>query len=176
MTRDRPISPSLRWIAISFACSASALAAASAAPVGTVAPARGAPLICFEIEVADATPLPFAEGVDCQSKVTAAELPMAIHSSGEPQAGPAGAAQLTSWEPLLSVLESAVVAFQTANIDHGEGGSALGDWRAHLRHAMVAPAPLLERNLVSTFGVFVGQHDLESMRAAVAGDAARRDH
>jgi hypothetical protein len=62
----------------------------------------------------------------------------------------------------------------------GAGGGARKDasatWRNHLAHALAAPSPLsplLQKNLLSTFGAFLGCTSDEQLRAAVRGE--RRD-
>lgn len=75
---------------------------------------------------------------------------------------------------------TALVAFQEERIERaGDGSSApaaAGDWRDHLRHAMVGtPSPLLTRNLISTFGAFLNHSTLEALRAAVASGIDSRD-
>ncbi len=75
---------------------------------------------------------------------------------------------------------TAMVAFQEERIERPIDPSgapiSAGDWRDHLRHAMVGtPSPLLSRNLVATFGAFLDHSSLEALRAAVVSGVDSRD-
>lgn len=91
----------------------------------------------------------------------------------------AKACRLQPDAPLLR-FGTALVAFQEERIERAVDGTgapiSAGDWRDHLRHAMVGtPSPLLTRNLLSTFGAFLDHRTFEALRAAVAGGADSRD-
>lgn len=91
----------------------------------------------------------------------------------------AKACRLQPDAPLLR-FGTAMVAFQEERIERAVDGTgapiSAGDWRDHLRHAMVGtPSPLLARNLVSTFGAFLNHSTFEALRAAVASGIDSRD-
>lgn len=71
---------------------------------------------------------------------------------------------------------AAIAAFQESRIERRDGAApaSAGDWREHLRRAIVAPSPLLLRNLLGTFGAFLDCHTHEALRAAVADAEPRR--
>lgn len=63
---------------------------------------------------------------------------------------------------------AAMASYQANRIERSEKVSD-DVWRNHLAHALAAPTPLLQKNLLATFGAYLDCQSDEQLRAAVRG-------